>query len=64
MLEILDKPRVYLYRKMFKGSKKHVEWICFRKFERFPFELEAGSCYLRTLTNTFKYVLDIDSKNR
>jgi hypothetical protein len=37
-----------------KSHEKNVpssfEWQLFRKLERFPFDLEAGSFFLRTLT--------------
>ncbi len=64
MLEILNNPRVYLYKKEEKVSKKNIEWSCIRKFDRFPFEIENGSCFLRCMAPSFRFMLDVDQKSK
>ncbi|CDW75916.1 UNKNOWN [Stylonychia lemnae] len=70
MLEIMEKPHCYLYSK--RELKQTIdgktvtssEWSLFKKLDRFPYDLEQGSYFLRTLTQSFQYQLELDLKDR
>ena len=71
MLEIMNKPHCYMYskreiREINQQSNQipQYEWVLFRKLDRFPFDLESDSYFLRTLTETFKNQLELDLKEK
>ena len=60
MLERLQHPRVFLYEKEENRMRGMIKWKCLRRFSKYPEELENESGYLRALSPSFQYYIDIN----
>lgn len=60
MLEKLGHPRVFLYEKEENKMRRTFKWKCLRRFNKFPEDLENDSGFLRTMSPSFQFFIDIN----
>jgi len=63
MLEKLGHPRVFLYEKEENKMRRTTKWKCLRRFNKFPEDLENDSGYLRAMSPSFQFFIDINRSN-
>lgn len=62
MVEKLNHPRVFLYEREDLKTKNVIttKWKCLKRMSKFPEELENDSGFLRVLSPSFQYYIDVD----
>jgi hypothetical protein len=60
MLEKLGHPRVFLYEKEENKMRRTFKWKCLRRFNKFPEDLENDSGFLRTMSPSFQFFIDLN----
>jgi hypothetical protein len=66
MIEKLNHPRVFLYEREDYKNKTQIttKWKCLKRMSKFPEELENDSGFLRVLSPSFQYYIDVDKANK
>ena len=60
MIEKLAHPRVFMYEREDGKKKGQIKWKLIKRMTKFPEDLENDSGFLRVVSPTFQYYIDVD----